>query len=654
LEKNRIYHAAVGRLIVLLSVALPPASGYGQFQQETTVADTTKPPLQEIEGDTSRVAEERPAERMKPPVRGDDAETGQAPVDTVGAESESDTVSTSAYQKKKYVSRGIGDEAGYLSRYYIVTSGDVGQPQLLYKYLNVAGPDIRINGLPFVYGGMYRPYLAAVDLDVLPWEILHNIESGNGVLNVSLGIDRGSSARSDVELGRGPYGYNGTRWRFAQPVEKDMHAYFTVGFKKSNGYFPNTDYDGYHVCGGVKKSFLGGDGQLDVWQHRARYGLRSFDYMVPQTLRQSRGVYRYEFRFKRPLIDPVSLWVTGLYQRSAKTVSGYVDQVKTKYDLGGGRGSLRLSLSEYTGDAGMAYYNTKLYGLPNRRPNVNQFEYFLNLEGSRGDWTQDIDLEYAWNGIDHGAFVPRIRVSHKFLRNLGLFGQFSRKRRFPDLFLLYFDDYVTGLGAGQTLESYTFDSKSSLRMPVTGSLSLGMELPWHAFNAELAVSDVRIDDQIRLSYQPDTNGNVVVTPLNFDDRYMEIAGRFNGSLGPFSGEFSAIYRKWDERYFADGLEKGPVATGFGRLSFLRQFFIKDLYLGGSLQMQASSRRDYRSILEGFTNGYAVFDGRLEFRYKDFTFRLNEDNLLDARYYSLWPYPEQPRTLWWGLRWKFVG
>lgn len=635
-------------------MAFPAASGYAKYQQATTVADTTKPPLQEIAGDTLRADEKPPTERVKFPVRRDDAETGPTPVDTVGAGSVGDTVSSSAYKQRRYLSRGTGDEIGFISRYYIVTSGDVGQPQLLYKYLNVAGPDVRINGLPFVYGGMYRPYLTAVDLDVLPWEILRDIKSGNGVLNVSPGIPRGSSARSDVELSRGPYGYSGTRWRFAQPVGKDMHAYFTVGFKKSNGYFPNTDYDGYHVCGGVKKSFLGGEGEIDVWQHRARYGLRSFDYLVPQLLRQSRGVYRYEFRFKRPLVDPVNLWVTGLYQRSAKTVDGYGDQIKTKYDLGGGRGSLRLGFWEHTADAGMAYYNVKLYGLPNRSPNVNQFEYFINIEGSRGDWEQKVNLDYAWNGIDHGAFVPELRVSRGFGDKLMLFGEFSRKRKFPDLFLLYFHDYVSGLGAGQTLESYTFDSKSNLRMPIVGTLSLGLESSWHLFNVELSISGVRIDDQIRLSYQADTNGNVVVTPINFDDRYMKIEGRIDGSQGPFSGEFSAIYRKWDDRYLPDGLEKGPAAVGFGRLSFLKEFFIRDLYLGGSLEMQVSSRRDYRSILQGFTDGYAVFDGRLEFRYKDFTFRLNEDNLLDTRYYSLWPYPEKPRTLWWDFRWKFFG
>jgi hypothetical protein len=651
LEKNRIYHAALGWLIIQLSWSVVAIDGaQGQPQPDVSRPDTTERVGRSSPDDTLLVEDKERAPKEKVP---DEAEKARA-AETAVAKSDDELVSMSAYEQRMYISRGAADEIRHLSRYYLVTSGDVGQPQLLYNYLNAAGPDITINGLPFVYGGVYRPYLVAFDVDVLPWEILRGATPRNNVLDISLGIPRDTLAGSDVELSRGPYGYSGTRWRFMQPVGKDMYAFFTVGFRKSNGYFPSTDYDGYHVTGGVKKSLLGGDAELDVWKHRARYGLRSFDYLVSQLYRQSRGIDRYEFRFRRPVTDPVSLRLLGVYQRSAKTVSGYGEQAKTRYDLGGGRGWLNIDLPGLSADGGVAYYHVRLYGLADRRPHVNQFEYFARVEGRQESLRENLNLEYSWNGIDHGAFVPEGRVSYNVFGNLGLFAEFSRRRKLPDLLLLYFDDYVTGLGSGQTLETYRFNSTSSLRMPVSSRLSLGLEFDRRKLGARLTVSDVRVDDQIRLGYSADTSGNVVVWPLNFDDRYMEIEGKVNGSLGPFSGEFSAIYRKWDEKYFADGLEKGPAAGGFGRLSFLRQFFIKDLYLGGSLQMQAASRRDYRSILVGYTDAYVVFDGRLEFRYKDFTFWLNENNLLDTRYYSLWPYPEKPRTVWWGFRWKFLG
>jgi len=125
-----------------------------------------------------------------------------------------------------------------------------------------------------------------------------------------------------------------------------------------------------------------------------------------------------------------------------------------------------------------------------------------------------------------------------------------------------------------------------------------------------------------------------------------------GEIGPFSGEGSAAYRKWRDRYFSDGLEKGPAAIGFGRISFERGFFIPDLSLGASIELQAASRRDYRSLRVGLTDAYTTISGRVVFSYKDFTFYFNEDNLTGTAYYPLWPYPGAPRALWWEFRWNF--
>jgi hypothetical protein len=163
-----------------------------------------------------------------------------------------------------------------------------------------------------------------------------------------------------------------------------------------------------------------------------------------------------------------------------------------------------------------------------------------------------------------------------------------------------------------------------------------------------------IDNQITLSYSESDPGDITVSPLNFDDEFTVFTAAIRANIGPLSGEASGAYRVWDDEYFSDNLEKGPAALGFARLSFKRRFFVPRLFFGGSIEMEAASRRDYRSVTFGYTDAYAVFHGRLEFQYKDLTFYLSEYNLLARQYYPLWPYPGRPRTIWWSFSWKFYN
>lgn len=602
--------------------------------------------------DSLKSQEESESEKKPVSRRGGDLDKLEAIPDTIPAEQAGEPEAGSIYDQRTYLSRGVGDEIKYQSDLFIITPGMTGSPQIPAEYLNVAGAEITVNGLPFVYNGLYRPYMIGTDLNVVPWEIVNGIRTGNGIIDFSLGAPPNDLNRSDVELARGPYGYDSPRWRFFRPFSRDTYAYFTLGFKKSSGYFFNTDYNGYHVTGGLKKHILGGKAEIDLWKHRARAGLLSFDDLAGRLSRQSRGIDRAEFRFGRTVISPLEMSITGLFQRSAQTITGYSGEMKTKHDIGGGKGSLSYEYLDGSVGAGAAYYNIRLYGLPDGRPSVNIFQYLAEIDGRRNDFTYKAEIKYEWNGADHGAFLPELTVSYRTDWRTAPFISFKKHRRIPDLYLLYFDDHVAGLGVGQTLDSYRFLFNSELAMPITTSASAGMKFESDILQALMMISRKNVDDQIRLAYEVDSLGQVTVSPVNFDDEFMEVHGKVEAAFGPFSGELSGSFRKWKNRYFSSGLEKGPAAIGFGRISFLRQFFIPDLYLGGSLEMQASSRRDYRSVLIGYTDAFAVFSGRLEFRYKDFTFWLNENNLENLGYYSLWPYAEEPRSVWWGFRWKF--
>ncbi len=303
-------------------------------------------------------------------------------------------------------------------------------------------------------------------------------------------------------------------------------------------------------------------------------------------------------------------------------------------------------------DGGFEFYRFNIYKLPGKNPAINQIEPSLRLRGNLSAVTYDLKAAYSWNKTDHGAILPAARLSYVINQRWNPFVEASRSRRDPDLNLLYFNDNVTGLNMGQVLQSYTFIGNRNLSMPLTSQATAGLKSDWGKAQSTIGVSMKRIDSQIYLAYTKDSLANYVVTPSNFDDNFLDMFANIKAESGPFSGELSGAYRHWSKRFFADSLEKGPAALGFARLSFLKEFFIRRLYLGGSLEGRFSSRRDYRSILPGFTDGFSVISGRFEFRYKDVTIWVNDENLLNSAYITWWPYYESPRNVWVGLMWNF--
>ena len=568
-----------------------------------------------------------------------------------------DTLKVPVYVARTYIAKGVQDEINRAPGIFVSCPGPLGSPAIPVRYLNTAGAEVTINGMPFPDNGLYRPYVIGNDLNTIPWEILNDIVLNPGLssgadLDFKLGRPPDKVNRSDIEVARGPYGYNSSRWRFFRPFGKAYYSYFTAGFKKSKGYIENSDYDGFHVTGGLSRRTKSSEVSLDLWQHRARTGLNSFDFLTTQESRQSREIIRGELHYRRRIRGRVGASVAGLFQRSSQTESGYTNPVKTKLELAGGEAMLADSITGGRLTAGVKYYRLRLLGLYSKKPDVNHFEYLAGGGGGLGFLRYEALIAYLWDENDHGEIAPFVKTWWGETKTASPYLLFSRARRFPDLYLRNFDDLVGGLRLPGFLQSYAFKSVANLAMPVYTQGRLGLETEWGGLEADLGVTMRRVESQIYLSYLADTAGNFSVSPVNFDDKYLELFVRIAGKRGPFSGEISASFRRWPNKYFADGVEKGPAATGFARLSISKELFIRQLFLGGSFQARASSRRDYRAFTDGFTDAFVATYGRIEFRYKDFTFWLNDDNLVNSQYMTWWPYPESARTVWWGLRWVF--
>jgi hypothetical protein len=660
LEKNRIYHAAAGCILIILSpvsIAAAQESSPGDtlnIKNEEEVSDTLSGGAVEDTSDISidDIFEEGARDSIFIDKDSSISEIAPPP-DSLRIEAAYPTI----YHSRTYLARGTADELKSRPAIFIQNGGPVGSPRIPLRYLNAPGIEININRHPFLYNDIYRPYAIGSDLGAIPWEILNEIHWNNersldNRLHFDLGRPPDDENRSDVEVSRGPYGYSSSRWRFFRPFTETTYGYFTLGFKKGNGYLANTDYDIYHVTGGGSYYLFGGLLRADAWKYRAKAGVNTFHYLTPQIFRHSRTTKRYEVTYSRDVKSLFNMTASGIYQKNGLIISDFFSSRGIDSDLGGG--SLEIGRKTRFGDAvlGVNYYRLRTYKLEGVKPAVNIFDYSAKINADNQKLAYKIDLAYSWSRIDHGSFLSGTYLRYNIYPVIKPFVSVSRSRRTPDLNLLYFNEEVSGLGLPGILESYRFESSRNLNSPVTSRLTAGVESDIGWTTLKVQASYMKIKDQIYLSFAGDTLGGWTVSPVNFDDRLMEIQGEAAFRLGPFDGELGGSFRRWPDRYFVDGLEKGPAATGFGRISALRSFFFKDLFLGGSLELRGSSRRDYRSIQVGLADGFWVINGRLEFRYKDFIFWWNDDNITNNNYATWWPYPETPRTLWWGFRWRF--
>ncbi|OGC89779.1 MAG: hypothetical protein A2W25_02740 [candidate division Zixibacteria bacterium RBG_16_53_22] len=391
---------------------------------------------------------------------------------------------------------------------------------------------------------------------------------------------------------------------------------------------------------------------LDLWTHRARTGLLSFDFTTPQDSRQSRTLTRSELRFKRSLMAPLFLSVTGLYHRTDQTISGYNSRLSTKYDVAGGEALLSDSLPGATLAFGGGYYRSLLYGLSGKRPQADHFLARAGLDNNEARLYYALNLGYEWNKIDKGAAVPSIGIGYELSNQLKPYIRAFRARGLPDLYVRNLGDDVLLPTTSVILRSYVFAPAPNLNTPVLSQLTSGIIIDMKSVDVDVGISMKKIESQIYTSYTIDSDGNLTVTPANFDDSYVEPFGTIKVGLSIFDAEVGGSLRFWDDKYLPDGYEKGPKALGFGKFSARKEILIPELFIGGSLDSRFSSRRDFRAIISGADKTFIAVNGRLEFQYKDLKFWLNDENILNDNYITWWPYYESPRVVWWGFKWSF--
>ncbi|MEE9553329.1 MAG: hypothetical protein V3W18_03435, partial [candidate division Zixibacteria bacterium] len=209
MEKIRILSAACWLIILLVPAIAQDIIPDSLKRDEIVLPDS----LDIIESDQPADSTERDRKSRIDPI--DKKRTARDTTEVFDLEEDSTAAiyeqKESIYDKKLYLSRGVGDELKPYTRLLILTHGTVGTPRVPTEYLNVAGMDIRLNGLPFAYNGLYRPYIIGSDLNVIPWEILNDIFVNNGFIDLSLGRPIANSSGSDIEVSRGSYGYNSSR-----------------------------------------------------------------------------------------------------------------------------------------------------------------------------------------------------------------------------------------------------------------------------------------------------------------------------------------------------------------------------------------------------------------------------------------------------------
>ncbi|MCJ7457600.1 MAG: TonB-dependent receptor plug domain-containing protein [candidate division Zixibacteria bacterium] len=120
------------------------------------------------------------------------------------------------------------------------------------------------DGISFLGQALYLPQTGDFDLFTVPLENIESIQLiDNPMVNI-LGKDIGLGGLriktkeyktqkpfSRINFERGPYGYRRTQIDFGNQLARKLDFYFTGGWKKSDGYIANSDFESLYLTGNL-------------------------------------------------------------------------------------------------------------------------------------------------------------------------------------------------------------------------------------------------------------------------------------------------------------------------------------------------------------------------------------------------------------------
>jgi len=546
----------------------------------------------------------------------------------------------------------------------------VGPPGQLETVSWGAAKDLRIfiDGILYEQQSLHLPQRGVLDLNSIPVENIEKIEilpsgianlwgrgSGLGGINIitkdygeiepysRITVDRGSDKyrRTQVELGRG--------------VSSRGKIYLTGGFKKSNGYLINSDYDGRSLSG---KTTLSLKNNLNLrffaHQYKTKMGLPLFpDANIKDTrkkennwgitssifLKQNKNSFlRLDLLYdkREQELKSSSAWFEikkinrRLGMKAFQTLK-YRKRHNLKFEAYAGRKKFETSNSSHIA------YGTYLSfsDLINMNERTNLI-WFSKIE-------KEDDFKVNFSGLGG--------ISYKIAANINLFSTLGKLVNCPSSMDLYWKPL--SLNLNDTIVNYLEEGNADLKSQKSTVFDFGVRLERENYKLSCFLFENKIDDFFYWSNIDTSMAYGYWKPINTEADIWGI--NLNSSLhlfNHFKSSISYCFKQNKDSNRKLFLPHSPKHSLFGYVQYENEFLKREIGLKLRLETNILSERFLDEYEKNEEPGVAIFNGKITIRLLDFHFYYVVENITDRAYRLIQEYPMPERSWWWGFYWEF--
>jgi outer membrane cobalamin receptor len=525
------------------------------------------------------------------------------------------------------------------------------------------------DGILYEQQSLHLPQRGVLDLNSIPVENIEKIEilpsgianlwgrgSGLGGINITTKDYNGIEPYSRITVDRGPDKYRRTQVELGRGMTSRGKIYLTGGFKKSNGYLINSDYDGMSLSGKTTFSLKNNlNLRLFAYQYKSKMGLPLFPDLNTKDTRKKEDnwgiVTTTKFQQKENSFLKVNLLYDKKRQELKSAFSGFdIKKIDELYGLRttqiwnwrtihtfqvegyGEIKKLKAIKQHYVGSAGYISLTDLI--------RINKKSHLLLF--SKIEKEDDFKLRIS----SLGGFA--YQVSH----DVNLFTTFGRLIGYPSYMDLLWDYTSLNLLKEDGFIDYVEEGNSNLRPQKFTLTDFGVSLRKKNIKIGGYAFAHKISDFILWS-------DIVPTPYGWwkpINTEAEIWGiNFNYALhflNHFKTHLSYSFKESKDSNRKLFLPHSPKHSLFGYIQCEDEFLKREIGLKLRLETNILSERFLDEYEKDKEPQVAILNGKITIRFLDFHFYYVVENVTDRAYRLTQDYPMPERSWWWGFYWKF--
>ncbi len=525
-----------------------------------------------------------------------------------------------------------------------------------------------IDGILYEQQSLYLPQSGGLDLNTIPVENIERVEilpsgianvwgrgSGLGGINIITKDYKGIEPYSRVTIDRGPDRYRKTQVELGRGITSRGKIYLAGGFKQSNSYLTNSDYDGTSLSGKTTFSLKNNlNLRFSAYQYKTNMGLPLFpDVNIKDTRKKEdnwgittnllfkqhkNSLLRIDLRYdnqeqelKSKSLGFESKKINRLFSLKATQTWKWERRHSLKIEAYAGRKKLEApNLDHLAYDTYLSFSDLI---------NINEeidFLLFSKIE-------KEDEFEVNFSGLGG--------ISYKIAFDINLFSSFGEFVSNPQAMDLYWKPLSSNLN--DTIVNYKEEGNPDLKSQKSTIFDLGVSLTKENYKLSCSLFKNRIDD---FFYWTDVDTTIAYGYWKPTNTKADVWGMSLNSnlhfLKHFRSSISYCFKENKDSNKKLFFPCSPQHSLFGYLQYENEFLKREIGLKLRLETNILSQRFLDEYEKDKEPEVAIFNGKITIRFLDFHFYYVVENITDRVYRLMQDYPMPQRSFWWGFYWEF--